>query len=150
MKQLTRSISIIAVFLATFSSTGPATAQTLAPDDPGLLLGYFSLHHAIDQAAATDPSLRHSAASMMGISDAEFVAVARISEAVLADVQKISSTHPTETAAVRQADTQRRTALVSALNAVHQQLSPSGWAALHQYINGAYRANLRFRRATVQ
>lgn len=150
MKPLTHTISMVIAFLTVLCSAGTVAAQNVAPDDPGLLLGYFSLHHALDQAAAKDPSLRHYAASMMGITDADFATVARIAESVIAAVQKISFAHPIDAAAAHHADTQRRAALTSALNAIHQQLSPTSWAALHGYINGAYRANARFRRAGVQ
>jgi hypothetical protein len=134
-------------------AAGPATTQTLAPDDPAVLLGYFSLEHAIEQAAAKDPSLRESAASMMGISESEFAVVARIADSVLADVQNITteaSLHPTNPAAERQFETRRRAVLLAGLNTLHQQLSPDGWTALHGYINGRYRANLRFRRVAAQ
>lgn len=133
--------------------TAVATAQTLAPDDPAVLLGYFTLEHAIDQATTKDPSLRESAASMMGISESEFAVVARVADSVLADVQSITkeaSLHSTSPAAERQLETRRRAVLLAGLNALHQQISPDGWTALHGYINGRYRANLRFHKVATQ
>jgi hypothetical protein len=135
----------------------PVAAQNPAPDDPAVLLGYFSLHQAINQAAAQDPSLRHAAASMVGISDSDFAVITRIADSVISDVRSITneaSSRPVDRLAARQVQVQtgRRVAaaLVSGLSAVRQQLSPNSWAALHKYINGPYRANLRSYRVPAQ
>lgn len=128
----------------------PVSAQIPAPDNPAVLLGYFSLHQAIDRAAAQGPSLRHAAASMIAISDSDFAVVARIADSVISDIRRITteaSYRPVDRLAARQVQVQtgRRVAdaLVSGLSAVRQELSQNSWAALHKYINGSYRANLR-------
>ena len=121
-------------------------AQTPPPDDPLVLLGYFNLHHAIDEAATNNSSLRHDAAVMMGISDADFALAARVASSVLAQCRTISrnaSADRIDLSTVRQIETRRKAALLSGLKALRDQLPPRSWEALHRYINVTYRAGLR-------
>ena len=120
--------------------------QTVPPDDPAVLLGYFSLHHALNEAATTNPTLRQDAATMMGISEAEFTLAARIADSVLAQIRSISlgvSAQRLDLATAREVDGRRKAALISGLAALHKQLPASSWETLHRYINVTYRAGLR-------
>jgi hypothetical protein len=127
---------------------------TMGIDDPALLLGYFSLHLEIDRAAVQDPSLRNSAALMMGITGADFAAVSRTALPLLAEIQSIaveeaaflrgvSRTGPAQNFASFNA--RRKIALTSALKTIQSQISPQSWNALHSYINGRYRNSIQSR-----
>jgi hypothetical protein len=68
----------LAYLLSATFLTGVAYSQTqvnAGTDDYALLHGYLGLHLAIEQAAEQDSSLRHSAALMIGITDADFAMV---------------------------------------------------------------------------
>ena len=134
------------VVILMFWASQTGLAQPLPPDDPAVLLGYFSLHHALDEAAATNPSLRHDAAVMMGISDADFTLAARIANSVLGQVQSISRTVSAtriDISTARQIEARRKAALLSGLNGLREQLPSRDWEALHRFINVTYRAGLR-------
>jgi hypothetical protein len=134
------------------------TPVTPGIDAPALLLGYFSLHLAIDQQAAVDSSLRHSAANMMGITDADFALISRVARSLMTDMRNIRSE---EAAAPRGAATaatardiaqrfkvRREAALTSALRAMQNQMSAQSWNALRDYINGRYRNSVHSQAVT--
>jgi hypothetical protein len=128
---------LIPVVALTIWAPQLALPENLPPDDPAVLLGYFSLHHALDKAATTHPSMRHDAAVMMGISDADFTRAAAIAESVLAQLRNNSpgetpTRHDLSTS--RQLEARRNGALVSGVDALRAQLPPRSWEALHRYI----------------
>ena len=85
---------------------------------------------------------------MMGITEADFTVVARIADSVLGDVKAITqqaaaSTNRGDQVAERQFELRRQAVLLSGLNAVREQLSPTSWSALHSYINDRYRTRVQ-------
>jgi hypothetical protein len=154
-------------FLATsiaFLLVHSVVAQTAAVqgvDDPGVLWGYFSLHLAIEhQAAAQDPSLRHSAALMMGITDADFALLTRVAQSVETNIRDISneevavlgSAAPAGASGdiAKQFRVRREAALMVGLKAAQNRLTAQSWNALRAYINGRYRNSVRNQTVTTK
>lgn len=137
-----------------------AGAAAIAPDDPELYFGFFSLQQAIqkDISAAKDaPSgaaLQQAAARHFNISEADFVILGSAASAALERVSAfMRDAHAhlqSEIAAGRRPDgatfealnKQRLAILQDAANALQKSMSPAGWKALHSYINDEYRSHI--------
>lgn len=132
-------------------------AGTSAPavDDPGLYLGLFSFQQILRKDAAGDRAngdgLLRAVVRDYHISDADFAALGKVADAVLAKLPPIHAAakaySSSEVAAGRMPDRakieefQRQEADIvrGGMRDLEAALSPEGWRNLHAYINGAYR-----------
>jgi len=132
-----------------------ASAQNRVTDDSAVFQGYLALHLAIDQAAEQDPSLRHSTALMIGISDADFQIVTSIARSLSMELRNIASE---ETANAQSSDStaslanrarafnaRRQAASLSAVKIIESRPSANSWFALRAYISGRYRGSIQAR-----
>jgi hypothetical protein len=131
----------------------------IAPDDPELYFGFFSFHQAIqkDISGAKDASsgaaFLRAAADHFNISESDFLSAGRVISSVLGRIsalmQAAKAYSSNEMAAGRRPDRttleafqkQRLELLRDGANDLQQAVSPTGWEALHSYINGPYRSH---------
>jgi len=151
------------VALLLFAS-GLVVAQTtitgISVDEPELYYGFFSLRTQMqtDISSAESDSIaserQASLAKYLHISEADFVRAGDVSKDVLARIAGVVSAakayNSQETAGRRMPDRvklqayqqQRTVVLEDGMKELKKALSPQGWSALHDFINGEYRSHL--------
>jgi len=115
----------------------------------------------MDQKKASNaqaaPSLDAAAAAHFKIDPGELGKLQGVTNNVMADFKKIDKDYTAylnarakydqfpEPAMIQQFAARRRQAVMDGMDKLQKQLSPAGWAAIHDYINNVHR--LRFHRA---
>ena len=146
---------------------GLVAAQTASPsvsiDDPELYYGFFSLRMQMqrdisgissESYVSTAGERQASLAQYLHLSEADFVRAGDVAKAVLARVggvvdtargyrtEEIAGLKVPDRAKLQAYQQQRTTILQDGMKELQRTLSPQGWQALHEYINGKYRSSV--------
>ncbi len=159
------SVVAVLLYLALGGASLPAQAPTaMASDDPEIYFGYFYLIKAIStDILATADSERaklftQGAASTFGVSVEDFAATVAACRAATSQLDALNARArqyvreqkgAADISVLRQFSAERLAIVQSGIRALQAAVSGQGWAALHAYINGPYRAGIARKEAPI-